>query len=134
MQGVKRNAIKIENVQNTEQPLITLSVFRDARLCARVCLFCRCCCCFFFFSFLLAFFNGLLKTAINRKLTTIFKFCKLQYLSSLGTFQPLFYDFFVCTSWHNSHRSVDCSDVLTYNWYFNSSSMWQLNFLTFIDN
>ena len=48
-----------------------------------------------FFSFLLAFFNGLLKTAINRKLTTIFKFCKFQYLSSLGTFQALFYDFFV---------------------------------------
>ena len=49
----------------------------------------------FFFSFLLAYFNGLSKTTINRKLTTIFKFCKLQYLSSLGTFQALFYDFFV---------------------------------------
>ena len=36
-QGVKRNAIKIENGQNTEQPFTTLSVLRDARLCARVC-------------------------------------------------------------------------------------------------
>ena len=79
-----------ENGQNTEQPLTTLSVFRDARLCARVCVLLL-----FFFPFLLAFSNGLSMTAINRKITTIFKFWKLHYLSSLGTFQPLFYDFFV---------------------------------------
>ena len=51
--------------------------------------------CLFFFSFLFAFFNGLSTAAINRKITTIFKFCKLHYLSSLGTFQALFYDVFV---------------------------------------
>ena len=51
--------------------------------------------CLFVFSFLLAFFKGLSTTAINRKLTTILKFCKLHYLSSLGAFQALFYNFFV---------------------------------------
>ena len=68
--------------------MTTLSVFRDAHLCARVC-------CCFFFSFLLAFFNGLSTTVVNRKITTMFKFSKRHYLSSLGTFQALFYDFFV---------------------------------------
>ena len=48
-----------------------------------------------FFSFLLAFFNGLSTTVVNRKITTMFKFSKRHYLSSLGTFQALFYDFFV---------------------------------------
>ena len=73
--------------------------------------------------------------SINRKITTIFKFCitRLHYLSSLGTFQALSLWLF-CNTWHNSHRNFDCSDVLTYNGYFNSSSMRQLNFLTFIDN
>ena len=71
-------ALQKENGQNLEQPLTTLSVFRDARLCARV---------FFFFVvvvvdvvvvvvffLLLAFFNGFSATAINRKIPTIFKF------------------------------------------------------------
>ena len=85
----------------------------------------------FFFSFCWRFSMG----SINRKITTIFKFCitKLHYLSSLGAFQALFLWIF-CYTWHNSHRNFDCSDVLTYNGYFNSSSMRQLNFLTFIDN
>ena len=48
-----------------------------------------------FFPFLLAFFNGLSTTVVNTKITTMFKFCKRHYLSSLGTFQALFYDFFV---------------------------------------